>query len=235
MSEETILKSSFLGGYNKEDVTKYIDSLIKEKDKRAKNLQEEIIALTKENNRLKNQLTSGKMQTVSDKSKRKENKPSLKEKAPQSLNQNIKIMGNLEGLSIREQMELPEGTYLVSKDHGVINLPDPSPSYKTKEKGNKLNGNHEINKDFLHEVVEENETTCENDANEIKSTSLNETVCINDDTKTSFSTESAMDEELQAELINVKTLLEKEKSEKQILAAKLEFCNDLLLKLYKNN
>lgn len=242
MSEETILKNSIFGGYKKEDVIKYIDSVSEENDKKVKDMEEQIILLTKENNKLKKQLAEEKNQPeVSGENNKAEIEYSHEGK-------------HREGLSVRQQMELPEGMYLVSKDHSVINLPEPVPAYQTKEKSSILNSIEESKKEALHKASEEDETTYENVTAEIaateqtgnnkntrdgckmeptKVTNLNETAAYRAESASQKPLLSGDIKEIQAELISVKALLEKEKNEKQMLAAKLEFCNDLLLELYK--
>lgn len=235
MSEETILKNSIFGGYKKEDVIKYIDSVSEENDKKVKDMEEQIILLTKENNKLKKQLAEEKNQPeVSGENNKAEIEYSHEGK-------------HREGLSVRQQMELPEGMYLVSKDHSVINLPEPVPAYQTKEKSSILNSIEESKKEALHKASEEDETTYENVTAEIAATEQtgnNKNTrdgCKMEPTKVTSLNETASQKpllsegikEIQAELISVKALLEKEKNEKQMLAAKLEFCNDLLLELYK--
>ncbi|PXV88313.1 hypothetical protein C8E03_10835 [Lachnotalea glycerini] len=109
MSEETILKNSFLGGYKKRDVIQYVDDLLEENEKKVKGMEEQITFLIKENKRLK-------AKTINEKPI-----PFPAEKGIESGNK----------ISLKQQMELPEGSYMVSKDR-VVSLPEPLPIYQTK-------------------------------------------------------------------------------------------------------
>lgn len=211
MSEETILKSSMFGGYKKEDVINYIDSVSEQNDKKAKEMEEQIVHLTKENNMLKKQLTEAKKQSNN----------------AHYLLQDTNNTGNQKEIPVRQQMELPEGTYLLSNDHSVIHLPEPSPAYQTKEKSTIEDETSYENVPDVHAEIAATEQT-ENSKNiQDKYIGQNEAAAYS----AGLNSEGIRD--IQAELASVKSLLEKEKNEKQMLAAKLEFCNELLLKLYK--
>lgn len=56
MEEEIILKKTMFGGYSKEDVLKYIDSIMDKNEKKAEMLFEKIEDLTQENQVLKSKL-----------------------------------------------------------------------------------------------------------------------------------------------------------------------------------
>lgn len=261
MSEETILKNSIIGGYNKKDVISYIDSVSEANDKKAKDMKEQIVFLTKENSKLKKQLAEKKRrQEVSEESSQAESKNLYDDKQAHYSQQNTNNLENVDRLPVRQQMELPEGTYVISKDHSVINLPEPFPSYQTKEKSAILNSAKEAKKDAPDKEPEDSRNAYENAADKIAAAEqiqdnknvqdisrmesagapdLNEAAADTYEEAKSAEVKSAVgagavsQDEMQAELTAVKALLAKEKNEKQMLAAKLEFCNDLLLQLYK--
>lgn len=285
MSGETILKSSIFGGYKKEEVNQYVDFVVEENDKRMKELQERITYLTRENSQLKNQLDTQKeiKPEISDKSdKSKYHDTHESRQTAQFALADLNGSKNQEKLPVRQQMELPEGIYIVSKEQGMVSLPEPTPVYRTKGKNTISDTMSGIKEDKLSESQEEPSTFHENVAPEVaeqiekngivetgskeKSTntinvkgaetavgarkiSKDEFVPMQqNETSGEYSNkqyaheaglpspESCLPEdvtETQKELLYVKALLEKERHEKQVLAAKLEFSNDLLIQLYK--
>lgn len=254
MSEETILKSSFFGGYNKEEVNQFVDSVVEENDKRLKGLQEQIAYLTKENSQLKNQLDAEKTikPKISDKNDRPKY-PDAHENKQTAPNAFADLNGNQEKLPVRQQMELPEGIYIVSEDQSIVSLPEPLPVYRTKGKNNSSNAMSEIKRDAVSEASEETKTFRENaayeeaaDAGKIgeeESVPMRRNATSSEDCDKQEAREAALPSqksclpkditEMQNELLSVKALLEKERHEKQMLAAKLEFSNDLLIQLYQ--
>lgn len=132
-------------------------------------------------------------------------------------------------LSSKQPMDLPEGTYLISKDNSIINLPDPSPVCRTNEGDGTLNlsvANSDAALSQISAKMPETELnkdikkTCENKAEYQTGPVFQDVTCPEDIAK------------LKAELISVKKLLEEEKHEKEMLAAKLELSINLLLRLY---
>lgn len=147
-------------------------------------------------------------------------------------------------------MSLSEGIYLISQDYGLLNLPDPQPTYCTKKKAalpveGKENAALMLQKnkseiEKAHEKTEEITKTSlrlgkaedKNGNDVLKKLGSNITRqagCSPEDN--SFALENIA--EIRTELNSVKALLEKEKHEKQMLAAKLKFCTDFLLQLYE--
>lgn len=236
MSEDALLKESILGGYKKEDVIKYIDSISEANNKKAKDMKDQIVFLKEENDKFKEQLVEDKKQLKYSEDNIQTVSADLHEdKRTSYMLHNTGDFKNQERLSIRQQMELPEGTYVVSKGHDIVNLPDPFPAYHTKKKSSAKTEGKPLNRTVTkNENISEN--IYENEIDEIAAAELSEN---NKSTQDIVRTESMNDpllskniKELQDELLSVKALLKKEKTENQILAAKLEFCNDLLLKLY---
>ena len=264
-----MLKSSIFGGYNKRDVNQYVDSVVEENEKKARDLEEQIDLLTKENFRLKNQLVVEKKKRPGVTGGNSSAEGQLAHAVKQSSFQlPVDKALNREGLSIRQQMDLPEGTYLVSKDHGIMNLPEPSPVYRTKEKNPVLNLRPGLQDEVSSKMQgEETNPSFEGVADRVAAAGQMDSNRFPQDgsgmessaaegyktiqknaadgkyggTKSEYRAEfSAPDSlqseeiaELQSELVAVRILLEKEKREKQKLAAKLEFSNDLLLQLYQ--
>lgn len=166
-----------------------------------------------------------------------------------------KSMKGQKKLSEINPMELPEGTYFVSKDNSIINLPEPVPAYCAKRE--RASGNKEAQS---HTLEGENETRYKNSmGGSGAAEQTNEKVIIrslqktefaknfrasgsthqnnkNSDEMESVSQDTALSDDItkvKAELVLVKKQLEKEKQENQILTAKLEISTELLLKLYK--
>lgn len=110
MSEETILKNSLFGGYKKSDVIQYIDEILEENDSKIKQMEEKILYLIKENNRLK---------------------ANERDTAPIPFPTPNHIT-KLKDLPIEKQLELPEGSYLLNEDSQLMMLPEPDPIYQTK-------------------------------------------------------------------------------------------------------
>lgn len=215
MSEETILKNTFFGGYKKSDVIQYIDDLLGENEKKLKQMEEQILFLVKENNRLK--------------AKKQEGTP-----IPFPTVTAVKAEKKSD-ISIHQQMELPEGSYMIGKDNKVVTLPDPNPIYQTKKPNDIPESVKESSKymeaqEIKAEVTSYVAATKENQE-------VNEIEKINEDTNLPApQPQSEMNDlkQLKAELLEVKEKLEKEKQEKERLTTKLEYSNELLLQLYQN-
>ena len=124
MSEDGILKHSLSGGYK--DLIQTLDSALDENNRKLRELEDHILFLTKE----KAQSYTG-------------SQPGVRPEAP-GTGENKAQFGLLKpvnqdaesrrGKTIAQLMDLSEGTYLVSEDHSLLNLPDPAPVYRTKEK-----------------------------------------------------------------------------------------------------
>lgn len=195
MSEETVLKSSIFGGYKKQDVIEYINSILDEDEEKMKVLEEKIAALIKENKRLRAQ----------------SNKPIA---FP-----TVMVGKNQDNLTIGQQMELEEGTYMIGENDQIVTLPAPEAVYKTKTELNIIK-DQDLN---LKKELTKREDLKLQGTQEIAMTEEN-TICNN----------KQKIEQLQFELLTVNEILEKEKAEKQMLYAKLDYSNELLLKLYQN-
>lgn len=245
MSEETVLKSSIFGGYKKQDVIQYINSVLEENENKVKKLEEQVGLLLKENRRLKAQVS------VKEK-KQLENSDGNKQIKYISENDNKPIPfpitkggENHESMSIRQQMELGEGTYFISENDGIVTLPEPTPIYQTKGKNtipNAVTLGHEEN---LFEKLKEtdeidiiDELTQRDNSEILQQNQVMKEVCINEVASTYENENLAKEfslEQMHAELITVKDMLEKEKSERQMISAKLDYSNGLLIQLYKND
>jgi hypothetical protein len=292
MSEEALIKSSFLGGYSKRDVIQYMDSVLEEKDEKVSELEEKIAILTKENKMLNSQISANvdDLQAV----------PGVNYEAERDqLHKNKQIpftmplsngAGNQEPLSVRQQMKLPEGSYQISKDQNVISMPEPLPIYQTKGETvfsdsaaqTQVNPLPQVSEKRAEPLYNKNmaaKLAAEEQAENIKFTKeklgiiSNESANINEvqnapdsasasneyhiaeekkaadytkseNSKMNSSLKQKFDvileqmfteelEKIQAELESVKDALENERQEKQALASKLEFSNELLLQLYK--
>lgn len=239
MSEETILKSSFFGGYKKQDVIEYMDYVLEENEKRTKKLEEQVDFLTKENKRIMGQISveNKKQPKPSRENKEMERKQEGKNKPITFPSVVTEITENLELVSVRKQMELPEGTYMISKDHGIVTLPEPSPIYQTKQR-DIANRSVAITQEDVLSSTTEDEVDSNEEKYEIQESAImNETVRMveleqfNDINEEILSVQIT---ELQEELISVKKLLEKEQYEKLLLATKLEYSNELFIKLYNS-
>ncbi|GEM_PF-6524580 len=183
MSEETILKNSLFGGYKKSDVLQYIDKILEENESKMNQMEEKISFLIKENKRLK--ANTQDTNPIPFKTHRKD-------------------------LSIEKQLELPEGSYLLSKDNQLMLLPDPDPIYQTKKPA--------------FEIIQEEAAAYVAVTKEQKE---HEDV-INDQS-------SMSDTNLEtAHLKQLKEQVKQLELEKQKLMAKLEFSNELLLEIYKS-
>ena len=291
MSEEALIKSSFLGGYKKRDVIEYMDSMLEEKDEKLSELEEKIAILTRENKMLNSQMSANvnNRPVVSGVNNEAECDQLHKKQIPFVMPISNDA-GNQEPLSVRQQMKLPEGSYQISKDQNVISMPEPLPIYQTKGETVFSNSVAQSQANPLPQVSEKRaeplynknmaaKLAAEEQAENIKFTKeklgiiSNESANINevqnapdsasasneyhiaeekkaaDYTKSENSKmnsslkqkfdvilEQMFTEELQkikAELESVKDALENERQEKQALASKLEFSNELLLQLYK--
>lgn len=222
MSEETLLKNSFFGGYKKREVIQYVDELLEENDRKVKQMEEQISFLVKENKRLQ--------------AKKQENEtiifPTL---APaKTIHQEEATM------SIREQMKLPEGSYVLDKNQKIFTLPEPSPIYQTKrwETIEQSKQEDEIEDEIIDEIKEQEEKKEEH----IKKKEYIKEVQKEPSSYVAVTEENIMPDRLclqhemellKVELASVKKLLKEEKKEKNKLKAKLEYSNDLFMQLYK--
>jgi len=290
MNQESLIKSSILGGYKKSDVIQYMDSVLEEKDEKLSELEEKIAILTKENKMLNSQISENDMPVAPGVNYEAEHDQLHNNKQIPFTMPLSNCVGNQEPLSVRQQMELPEGSYQISKDQNVISMPEPLHIYQTKGEAVFSDSAAQTQVNPLPHVSEKRaepqfnknmtaELAAQEQAENIKFTKenpgilSNESANINavknapntrsanneyhiaeekgvaDDTKSENSImdsslkhkfdmiiEQMFTEELmkiQAELKSVKEELEKERQEKQTLASKLEFSNELLLQLYK--
>jgi hypothetical protein len=212
MSEETILKNTFFGGYKKSDVIQYVDELLEENEGKRKQMEEQISFLVKENNRLK--------------AKKQEGSPILFPTAAAT------ELGKKNELSVKQQMELPEGSYIIENDNKVITLPEPSPLYQTK-KSEYIVESLRTDKDLMNfQEIKEEVTSYIAAAKEkqaVSQSGISEHMTV---PKPQYETNDLG--QIEAQLIEVKAMLEKEKLEKQALLAKLEYSNELLVQLYKS-
>jgi regulator of replication initiation timing len=232
MSEETVLKSSIFGGYKKQDVMQYVDSVLNQNEKRERKLADQVEQLLRENKKMKAQLTAEnnihtKMKLENQDVKAIQTNDSVPIPFPTSLTQR---MENREKPSVRELMDLPEGTYFVSKSQGVVSIPDPEPIYRTK------------NKEAEYSKIAVTEEKISNPVNEVafyeEATAVNEK-----DIWKSFERFAEPQDEmiamkvtaLQAEVEHLKKLLEQEKHENILLATKLDYSKELFMQLYKAN
>ncbi|WP_099468993.1 hypothetical protein [Konateibacter massiliensis] len=193
MNEEVILKSQFWGGYNKQDVLQYVDDLLEENEQRVKQMEEQIEQLERENRILK-----AKGQA----------------KLPIAFPAGNIAIENVKNLSVKEQMKLPEGSYM-RKESKVVAL---SEGYLPSLNENQNNHNKK--------QASKNEPVMEAAAYIAASEELvlqaEEIVPM----------EAGEFEELRVKIAALQAELEAEQHEKQMIMAKLEFSNDLLLNLY---
>lgn len=234
MSGETILKSSIFGGYKKKDVLQYVDSLLDENDRKIHRMEDRISFLTKENNRMRAQLNAGEDRitgipgashpaapvSVAEQELTKDRKP-------------ITAAGR-EDVSDEQPMRLAQGTYLVSKGK-VIDLPDPSPIYRTKGADDPLKFSTVADaEELLRTRAAMNETA--EIASQVAASSTQASSMANYRMRAHVPDNAELTDDvaaLKAELTDTRNQLEKERQEKQVLAGKLEFSSDLLIRLYQ--
>lgn len=257
MSEDTMLKNSTFGGYNKRDVVQYIDALLDENEKSRKNLEQQILSLTRENIHLKDQ---SKFFSV------KRPEPQASETPVTAVKQTKVRQTPLEKERSMDadvqEIYLPEGTYTVSKSRGITRLPNPEPVYQVREKGSVLNPADILEEDSLSTLQEDEEVSHASVSLETRlKRPVDEPVLqdvpqfsripvkppvsvrgteqpnpINAARAQNDSSESllaAKVDALQKKVEMLEKALEAEKKEKQALAAKLEYGTDLFLQLYR--
>lgn len=190
MSEDIILRNTFFGGYKKKDAIQYIDKMLEENENKIKQMEEQISSLKKENRRLKEknqEKTSYSLLTKSEKE-----------------------MRELEDMPIANQMQLPEGNYIVSE---------------VNEKADKVEkeANYENEIEIAADVAATQELQTVNEPKMDKESQ--------DISKSQY--EGKELKQLKSELDEVNAQLTKMKWEKERFMAKLEYSNELLLELYK--
>lgn len=253
MSEDTMLKNSTFGGYNKRDVVQYIDALLDENEKSRKNLEQQILSLTRENSHLKDQsrffsvkqpkLQASETPVTAVKQTKVRQTPLEKER---SMDADV------------QEIYLPEGTYTVSKSRGITRLPNPEPVYQVREKGSVLNPTDILEGDSLSALQEDEEVSpasvsLETPVDEpvlqdvpqfsrilakppLSARRAEQPASTNAAHAQSCSSEpllAAKVDALQKKVEMLEKALEAEKKEKQALAAKLEYGTDLFLQLYR--
>ncbi len=144
MHEETILKSSIFGGYNKRDVIQYVDAVVEQTNKKAQGLEEQIALLQQENGQLKNRLLLERQPSLAPPRDTGSPLPRYvqeEERAPAPFSYAAPVAPPApsqretpQEMSIRQQMELPEGTYMVANERDIVTMPEPLPVYRTREK-----------------------------------------------------------------------------------------------------
>lgn len=220
MSEETILKNSIFGGYKKSDVIQYIDDILEQNENKVKQLEEQIAFFIKENSKLKSQVEKTRHQSVLE--NKGESNLYQKNDVPIPFpKQQVNLLDHNNDVSVRTQMELPEGSYIITKDNRVTTLPEPLPIYQTKHT------------DYVaatsDEAVIKNQTLLSQEVtkagNQGQETDLTDTI-RND--------QNQQIETLQAELSSVKKELKEERQEKQQLLTKLEYSKELITHICKS-
>lgn len=260
MNEVTILKSSILGGYNKKDVTQYIDAILEENSQNLKDLKQQIRSLTQENGNLKKQL---KVSPQKQAGLKEGNTPVSVEKQTYSASKPLIPELKQDENADAQEMSLPEGTYIVSENHEVIGLPNPEPVYQTKETGNVSNlvaasdegpistsqeGEEQKGKKILPytiptdkhvdsaiiELPTQNTTANQTSAPEPPLSKENPGPIGYGESATTEASDTSRVQDLLEEIRRLKAELETEKAEKRKLEVEVEYSTNLLLKLYKN-
>lgn len=264
MNEVTVLKSSILGGYNKKDVERYIDSILEENSQNLKDLEQKLLFLTQENGSLKEQLEASDKRRTGSKEKAL---PASEKHRMYSSSAPLQAILKRDQYEDAQEMSLPEGTYILSKDHGMISLPSPRPIYQTREKA-EFSESYGASDGNLPPILQEDNVKgrkedtsflpytgkkLQTSANGLPGRNVSEdskyapepsafeegpSVIMPDggkvENKVSEMSGTSSMKEFPAEMERLKIELESEKTERRKLAAKLEYSTDLLLQLYKS-
>lgn len=259
MSQDTILKSSIFGGYKKSDVTEYIDSILEENQKSNEVLKQKISSLEQENSSLKESIgpfAAERLAAAADNVAVKNEKQNYSPERPFAIKPSQALDADT------REFRLPEGTYLVSKDSGIVSLPDPEPVYHVRKKGSLLDpadsledltpspekkelneipglatrmetkSNLQIHNSAARDVAQVEKSPVELPLPE----KVSPPILKNEDQMEKLLYELPQQTsvcELQKKLEILENELNAERKEKQVLAAKLEYSTDLLLKLYQ--
>lgn len=259
MSEDTLLTNSVFGGYNKRNVVQYIDSLLVENEQKRKDLEQQILLLTQENNRLKDQTRffpakQPDPQLIETSSTTA--KPVKLSHMSLETEQETDMDANVQGIN------LPEGTYMVSKDHGVTKLPVPEPVYHTRKKGSLVDPAAILEEDLLVPRQKGENSSLSASLETSAQSQAADSVMRNTPPSSGFPAKPPLPEKgmeqpnhadtanaekypsestilekinvLEKDVIMLKEALRTEKKKKQALAAKLEYSTDLLIQLYKS-
>lgn len=229
MSEETVLKSSIFGGYKKQDVMQYVDSVLIQNEIREKGLTKQVEQLLRENKRMKEQLMTESNRQTKELEETKDVKTknefeNIPIPFPAIVSKNLE---SKDKISVREMMELPEGTYMLSKKQGVLSLPDPSPDYHTKHKESVYSKIAATQEDF--DVSSQNEELFQ------ESIELQKQDLMKDLMEPQEEILTLKIEKLQEEVKQLSKMLEQEKHENMLLNTKLEYSKELFMQLYKVN
>lgn len=130
MSEKNVLRNSLLGGYRKSDVIEYMDTVLDNSEKKVTELEEQIATLTRKNEELSSSAHPAPKPVLADKD----------EAAAETHDQLVFThpsfeptpVNNQSATSIRQQMNLPEGSYQVLEGNKMVHIPEPAPTYLTK-------------------------------------------------------------------------------------------------------
>lgn len=249
MEEEIILKRAMFGGYRKEDVLRYIDSILDQNEQRVDQLFEQLDDLEEENKLLKTKL------------KEKEQDGSLDhiflENDLIQFPTSLKEIDENETLSfMKEEMEIPEGNYFVDEDKNVHILQTPNPEFPTK----KTEPKRKSEKTFEEKAMVQQDTV-QKDSSQISKVALavgknpllkqrkmkDVSECPNElnvdeplEQKKSMQMEDELYfieeiRQLKEQIESLKEELLQEKNTKLELAHKLEYSSDLMVKLYQAN
>lgn len=245
MSEKNVLRNSLLGGYRKSDVIEYMDTVLDNSEKKVMELEERISALTKKNQELSvreqraaKQVLENKEDAVADK-----NDQTIFSQLPfESTSVNKSTSVNNQGtVSIRQQMKLPEGSYQILEGNRMIHIPEPMPTYLTKEKlapsepftkisaqasdvpaVQKKSESQHSNKTYTSSVMTGKEGFQFTATKESEEENPNRGSRVVDD-----KLDRALEHSLMARVNELTAELESERQQKQALALKLEACNDV--------
>lgn len=212
MSEETILKNSFFGGYKKREVIRYVDNILEENEKKIKEMEKQMSFLIKENKQLKRD---------------------SQEKSPISFPSPVPLTKEEDKtVSVKNQMDLPEGSYIISENRKMTHLPDPHPIYQVKRPEIIQKPAQDFAPVSAKEIMEPADKirhVVKDAAPYVAMTKEKPSANIAA-SKQKLKTNNQ--KQLKAQLLEVNAKLKAAVKEKQILMAKLEYCTELLLQLY---
>ena len=126
MDQETTLKGTFFGGFRKKDVMELVNSVLESNDQKVAELERRIAALTKTDSADKFGAEQPPQIVTSVQLQANAIAPVAENANSREWSVPVLMIANREELSIREQMNIPEGIYQVTDDQTLISLSENS-------------------------------------------------------------------------------------------------------------